>query len=86
MGFPFGQYVHLDVPTEDANIADIDVYNIIAPVDRIGIQGPPGMPFILNGQPMYIGRTGLFEIETDINSLVISGQYQFIVDYHTKQS
>ena len=37
MGFPFGQYVHLDVPTEDANIADIDVYNIIAPVDRIGI-------------------------------------------------
>ena len=53
MGFPFGQYVHLDVPTEDANIADIDVYNIIAPVDRIGIQGRPGMPFKLNGQSIF---------------------------------
>ena len=84
MGFPFGQYVHLDVPTEDANIADIDVYNIITPVDRIGIQGRPGMPFKLNGQEMHIGRTGLFEIETKIDSLVISNQYKFIVDYHNK--
>ena len=74
MSFPFGQYVHLDVPTEDANITDIDVYNIIAPVDRIGIQGRPGMPFKLNGQEMHIGRTGLFEIETKIDSL----------DYHNK--
>ena len=83
MSFPFGQYIHLNA---ESNATNINVYNIIAPVDRIGIQGPPGMPFILKGQPMYIGRTGLFEIETDINSLVISGQYQFIVDYHTKQS
>ena len=83
MSFPFGQYIHLNA---ELNAPNINVYNIIAPVDRLGIQGSPGMPFTLNGQPMYIGRTGLFEIETDINSLIISGQYQFIVDYHTKQS
>ena len=84
MGFPFGQYAHLDVPTNSSDIVNIDVYSIIAPVDRIGIQGEPGMPFKLNGQDMHIGRTGLFEIETKIDSLVISNQYKFIVDYHNE--
>ena len=36
MGFPFGQYVHLDVPTEDANITDIDVYNICEFLEYVG--------------------------------------------------
>ena len=75
MDFPFGQYVHLDVPTEDANITDIDVYNIIAPVDRIGIQGRPGMPFKLNGQEMHIGRTGLFENDNTFSNRFISTPY-----------
>ena len=42
MSFPFGQYIHLNA---ESNATNINVYNIIAPVDRIGIQGPPGMPF-----------------------------------------
>jgi len=42
------------------------------------------MTFFLNGEEMHIGRTGLFEIETDIQKFTINGQNPFIVDYHIK--
>lgn len=79
MNFPFGQYAHL-APSD----GDIDILDTIGPVDRIGIQGPPGMEFFLNNEPMHIGRTGLFEIETTIDKFTINGKNKFIVDYHIK--
>ena len=79
MNFPFGQYAHL-TPSD----GDIDILNIIGNVDRIGIQGPPGMKFFLNGEEIHIGRTGLFEIETTIDKFIINGENKFIVDYHIK--
>ena len=89
MNFPFGQYTNLEdnKPNEDIDILskinELEGSQVI--IDRIGIQGHPGMEFFLNGERMYIGRTGLFEIETDIQKFTINGQSPFIVDYHIKQ-
>lgn len=33
---------------------------------KIGLQGPPGLLFCLNGEEMYLGKSGIFEVE-DIN-------------------
>lgn len=89
MNFPFGQYTNLEdnKPNEDIDILskinELEGSQVI--IDRIGIQGRPGMAFFLNGEEMHIGRTGLFEIETDIQKFTINGQNPFIVDYHIKQ-
>ena len=89
MNFPFGQYTNLEdnKPNEDINILskinELEGSQVI--IDRIGIQAYPGMAFFLNGEEMHIGRTGLFEIETDIQQFTINGQNPFIVDYHIKQ-
>lgn len=89
MNFPFGQYTNLE---DNKPNEDIDILNKInelegsqVTIDRIGIQGHPGMTFSLNGEEMHIGRTGLFEIETDIQKFIINGQNPFIIDYHIKQ-
>ena len=89
MNFPFGQYTNLEdnKPNEDIDILskinELEGSQVI--IDRIGIQEHPGMAFFLNGEEMHIGRTGLFEIETDIQKFTINGQNPFIVDYHIKQ-
>lgn len=89
MNFPFGQYTNLEdnKPNEDIDILnkinELEGSQVI--IDRIGIQAHPGMTFFLNGEEMHIGRTGLFEIETDIQKFTINGQNPFIVDYHIKQ-
>lgn len=81
MAFPFGQLVNLNTETNE----DIDIlHSIGVTIDRIGIQGRPGMPFILNNENMHIGRTGLFEIETEIKQFSINKSEKFIVDYHIK--
>jgi hypothetical protein len=47
------------------------INNIIAdylPCDelkKIGIQGPPGLMFVLNGEEFQLGRTGIYELCND---------------------
>ena len=81
MSFPFGQYANLTV---SSGTVDIVVAAGVS-IDRVGIQGAPGMEFILNGETLTLGRNGCYEVETTIDSLEINKANVFIVDYHIKE-
>ena len=82
MDFPFGQIVN-DGDSQSLNTIDIAA-EVQGQIDRFGIQALPNTPFILNGETLYIGRSGVFEAAILVDSLVISERYRFIVDYHIK--
>lgn len=79
MSFPFGQYVNTSAQIGQVNIAEGKN------IDRIGIEGKPGMSFELNGELLTLGRNGCYEVETTISSLVINLQNTFLVNYHIKE-
>lgn len=78
VSFPFGQYVSEKSKDSESWIQILDDIAI----DRIGIQGTPGTKIKINNQIMHIGRTGLFELETDITKIEIDESKQYIIDYH----
>ena len=47
---------------------------------QIGVQGPPGLLMSINGEPIRIGRSGLYEINNGINTTFIG----FIVEANEK--
>jgi hypothetical protein len=71
----------------------ISDYLNVAQLKKIGIQGPPGLMFVLDGEEIKLGRTGIYELcndEIQINYLgfVINESTQtqdgkdfFILDY-----
>lgn len=79
MDFPFGQYVSAGEGSGWATILTG------IGIDRIGIQASPGTQIKINNQLMTIGRTGLFELETDINKIEIDNSKKYIIDYHIKE-
>lgn len=81
MSFPFGQYVSTG---EGESENWIQILNNIQ-IDRIGIQGVPGTEIEINDKIMYIGRTGLFELETEISKVRIDNSKFYIIDYHIKE-
>lgn len=44
---------------------------------KIGVQGPTGMMFVLNGEEIKIGRTGIYELYSDLIQITFLG---FILD------
>ena len=38
---------------------------IINGLKKVGIQGPPGLLFVLNGEEMHVGRSGIYELYYD---------------------
>lgn len=82
MAFPFGQITN---DPSSGRTGDINIIaEIGADIDRFGLCAKPGTVFVLNGNTLTIGRTGVFEIETVITSLTINASYAFILDYHIK--
>ena len=53
-------------------------YDGLTYLKKMGLQGPPGLLFSMNGEEFYIGKTGIYEIQ-DINitnlSFVIRDSY-----------
>jgi len=41
------------------------LYDDLTELKKIGIQGPPGMMFVVDGEEMRIGRTGIYELYND---------------------
>lgn len=73
-----------------------EVYNVInylntsienkGTLKQIGVQGPPGLLMNINGEPIRIGRSGLYEINNGINTTFIgfiieADEKYFILDY-----
>lgn len=73
-----------------------EIYNIInylntsienrSVLKQIGVQGPPGLLMSINGEPIRIGRSGLYEINNGINTtfigfIVEANEKYFILDY-----
>ena len=73
-----------------------EIYNIInylntsienkGTLKQIGVQGPPGLLMSINGEPIRIGRSGLYEINNGINTtfigfIVEADEKYFILDY-----
>ena len=70
-------------------------YNVLSfPVNKIGIQGPPGLLMCINGEPIRIGPSGIYQIRNGYkvdflgfvrrNSQQSDGTYgvdNFIIDY-----
>lgn len=81
MSFPFGQYVSIGTNGESNWIQILNGIQI----DRIGVQGLSGTKIEINDNIMYIGRTGLFELETDISKVRIDESKSYIIDYHIKE-
>lgn len=81
MDFPYGQIVNTTSSSGNLNV----LAEINHDIDRFGLCAAPGTSFILNGQNLHVDRTGVFEIETTINSLLISQINPFIFDYHIKE-
>lgn len=54
---------------------------------KIGVQGPTGMMFVLNGEEIKIGRTGIYELYSDLIQITFLGfilkndKTFFTVDY-----
>ena len=62
-------------------------YKIQGIVTKLGIQGTPGLKFIANKQPFYIGRTGIFEVEgVEIKSLTIEPVETYSYDEEKTQA
>lgn len=59
----------------------------IAFLKKIGVQGPTGMMFVLNGEEIKIGRTGIYELYSDLIQIKFLGfiikddKTFFTVDY-----
>lgn len=79
MSFPFGQYINL---TQGSGLVDIANGRTM---DRIGVEGAPGMEFQLNGETLTLGRNGCYEVETDVSELIIDLGNIFLVNYHIKE-
>lgn len=65
-----GRFMQITVERFDSvtNIIDSYLkskYSIKNGLRKIGIQGPPGLLFVLNGEEMHIGRTGIYELYYD---------------------
>lgn len=73
-----------------------EIYNVInflqtsienkGKLKQIGVQGPPGLLMSINGEPIRIGRSGLYEINNGINTTFIgfvveADEKYFILDY-----
>ena len=46
--------------------------SIPSPLTKIGIQGPPGMLMCINGEPIRIGPSGIYEIRNDYKITFLS--------------
>lgn len=79
MSFPFGQYANLTTSS-----GTVDVASGIN-IDRVGIQGEPGMAFTLNNEVLTLGKNGCYEVETDVTNLTVDRANVFIIDYHIKE-
>lgn len=57
----------------------------IESIQRLGVQGAPGMLMCINGEEIRIGRTGIFELLSDITvdfiGFVVKDSDYFILDY-----
>lgn len=56
----------------------------ISSLDKIGVQAPPGSFFVINGEPIEIGRTGTYELifnDIAVTSLKVLSDKTFIIDY-----
>lgn len=63
-----------------------------SPLKRIGVQGPPGLIMCINGEEIHVGRSGIYELNVDIDITFLgfvlkqSGQTSdgldfFVMDY-----
>lgn len=61
----------MDVTIEDFAIVDnvvdtlASLYSGLDTLSKIGIQGPPGLMFCIDGEEIRIGRTGIYELYND---------------------
>lgn len=78
MDFPFGQIINIPPSGGTIDIAT----EVSGQIDRFGVQAIPNTSFILNGETLYVGRSGIFEAAILVDSLVFDGTNKFIVDYH----
>ena len=66
-----GRFLQVTVDRFDRilNIVDTELKvlfpKIINGLKKIGIQGPPGLLFVLNGEEMRVGRSGIYELYYD---------------------
>lgn len=82
--------------TINPSLCQIATFNKVLdfPVNKIGVQGPPGLLMCINGEPIRIGPSGIYQIrngyKVDFLSFVIKQSQQsdgtystdnFIVDY-----
>ena len=86
----YGRRMNIEVNRLD------EIYNVInflqtsienkGKLKQIGVQGPPGLLMSINGEPIRIGRSGLYEINNGINTtfigfIVEADEKYFILDY-----
>lgn len=74
--------------TSDIEIEIYEIYNVlnalsISTLNKIGVQAKPGQLMCINGQPIRVNKSGLYELNNiDINFIgFIPTENNFILDY-----